>query len=407
MGPAAGGCTDGGSAGPVTTAIGIIAFVVALLVSVMLHEFGHFLTAKAFGMKASRFFVGFGPTLWSFRRGETEYGVKAIPAGGFVKIEGMTQLEELEPGDEDRAFWRQPAGRRTIVLVSGSLVHFIIAIGIIFSFLAITHDDPIRSVTKVASISKCVQPVKHCPKHSPPPPAVGKLQRGDVITGIDGKSYDNVDDIVQAIQQSAGTPLTLNILRDGRPISVRVKPAAVRQDGRTVGKIGFAPDPIPAHVTVAASFGRTFTALGDYARLTGKALGNLPGELSDIFAGKPRNPNGAASVVDIARVSGQIASDSGLSVGDRVWNILLITAELNFFVGIFNLLPLLPLDGGHVAILAFESARSRLYRLFGRRDPGRVDIVKLLPVTYAVVAAFVALALILIYAGITNPITIQ
>src|ERR1700742_2243688 len=111
----------------------------------MLHEAGHFATAKHYGMKASRFFVGFGPTIWSFRRGETEYGVKAIPAGGFVKIEGMTALEELAPEDEDRAFYKQPAGKRTVVLVAGSVVHFVIAIVLVFGILAITGNDPMRS----------------------------------------------------------------------------------------------------------------------------------------------------------------------------------------------------------------------------------------------------------------------
>src|SRR3954451_24243362 len=123
----------------------------------MLHEAGHFATAKAFGMKASRFFVGFGPTLWSFRRGETEYGVKAIPAGGFVKIEGMTALEELAPDDEPRAFYRQPAGQRTVVLVAGSVVHFIIAIVLVFGILAATGKDPIRTAgISIAQLSKCV-----------------------------------------------------------------------------------------------------------------------------------------------------------------------------------------------------------------------------------------------------------
>jgi membrane-associated protease RseP (regulator of RpoE activity) len=139
---------------------------------------------------------------------------------------------------------------------------------------------------------------------------------------------------------------------------------------------------------------------------TGTAIGGLPHEIAGILEGKPRDNKGAASVVDVARVSGQVASSGG-SVTDIIASLALILAELNLFVGIFNLLPLLPLDGGHVAILAFEEARTRAYRLFGRRDPGRVDIMKVLPLTYAVVAVFVGLSLILLYAGITNPIKLQ
>src|SRR5437763_5078903 len=141
----------------VSYTLGVLFFVIALLVSVMLHEAGHFLTARSFGMKASRFFVGFGPTLWSTRRGETEYGVKAIPAGGFVKIVGMTSLEEIEPGDENRAFYRQPAPQRLVVLSAGSVVHFIIAIFLLFVVLAMTGDilkaDP---TLKISSVSSCV-----------------------------------------------------------------------------------------------------------------------------------------------------------------------------------------------------------------------------------------------------------
>ncbi len=390
-------------------AIGVIAFVVALLVSVMLHEFGHFATAKAFGMKASRFFVGFGPTLWSFRRGETEYGIKALPAGGFVKIEGMTQLEELAPEDEPRAFWRHPAPRRAIVLVSGSVVHFLIAIFVVFGYLAITHDDPIKGVagTTVSEITACVPtPSGKCPAHANPPPAAGVLKAGDRVTAINGTAITSGQQMIDRIQASPGVPLTLTIVRDGSTQTVHLTPASVTVNGKQVGKIGIAPDVVPAHVSFVDSFGRTFTALGEYTKLSAQAIGQLPHEISDIFQGKPRSPEGAASVVDIARVSGQVAASSA-PLGTRIGSILLIVAELNFFVGIFNLLPLLPLDGGHLAIIGFEESRKRIYRLFGRRDPGRVDIMKILPVTYAVVAVFVGLSLILIYAGITNPINIQ
>ena len=186
-GPGAGGKGDV----RVSYAIGVIAFVVALLLSVMLHEAGHFATAKSFGMKASRFFVGFGPTLWSTRRGETEYGIKAIPAGGFVKIEGMTALEELEPGDEDRAFYKQPALQRTVVLAAGSMVHFILAIGILFAVIASTGADPVhvRPSTKIAAVEKCVPRNPNataCASTDPAAPALGVLRAGDRVVAVNG-----------------------------------------------------------------------------------------------------------------------------------------------------------------------------------------------------------------------------
>jgi membrane-associated protease RseP (regulator of RpoE activity) len=394
----------------VSYAVGVIAFSVALLLSVMLHEAGHFVTAKAFGMKASRFFVGFGPTLWSFKRGETEYGVKALPAGGFVKIEGMTALEDLAPEDEARAFYKQPARQRVVVLCAGSFVHFLIAIFLVFGILAATGQDPIRtSGVSVAAVSKCVTaaPSGLCKKGDPPAPAFGRLRAGDVLESINGQPAGQFGGHLTAVlHRSALLPVHLTFSRDGQQHSITLTPASVPVGNGVEGRIGIAEQLVPAHVSVGGAFPRTFTVLGDFVKSTGTAIGGLPREVSGIIQGKPRDANGAASVVDVARVSGQISS-SGASTSEIVASLLLIVAELNLFVGIFNLLPLLPLDGGHVAILGFEEARSGFARLLGRRDPGRVDIMKVLPLTYAVVAVFVALSAILLYAGIANPIRLQ
>ena len=389
-------------------AIGVIAFVVALLASVMLHEFGHFATAKHYGMKATKFFVGFGPTLWSTHRGETEYGVKAIPAGGFVKIIGMTPLEDIEPGDEDRVFYKQRPFHRFVVLVAGSVTHLVLAVLIMFGFLALTHQDPLRSVVRIAKVPACVtaksQPT--CSPGDPRAPAIGKLRQGDVLVSVNGRpvSGENTT-LTDTIGHSAGKPVTFVVLRQGRQVTVRITPIAIDVDGKTVGRVGIQNSYDPKHVGIGQAVPRTFTLLGDFFSSTVTALGDLPHQLSLILQNKPRG-NGAASVVDIARVSGQVAQ-AHVSIGDRVANLLLIVAQVNFFIGIFNLLPLLPLDGGHIAILGFEEGRSRLYRRLGRRDPGRVDLLKIMPVTYAVVALFIGVSLLLVYAGIVNPIRIQ
>jgi membrane-associated protease RseP (regulator of RpoE activity) len=391
-------------------ALGVIAFSVALLASVMLHELGHFATAKKFGMKASRFFVGFGPTLWSIKRGETEYGIKAIPAGGFVKIEGMTALEEMAPEDEDRAFYKQPPLKRTIVLSAGSFMHFIIAIALVFGILAVTGQDPIRTDGyQVASVNKCVNPAPSgtCGANARLSPAFGKLKAGDVLVSINGAPINSDGtNFGSVLRANANKPVTLVVRRDGTPRSITVTPVPTRVGGKVVGRIGVEEGQHVAAVSLGAAFGRTFGVLGDFVTSTGSAIGGLPHEIAGILEGKPRDQSGAASVVDVARVSGQVASSGG-SVKDIIATLALILAELNLFVGIFNLLPLLPLDGGHIAILGFEEARSRVYRVLGRRDPGRVDIMKVLPLTYAVVAVFVGLSLILLYAGITNPIRLQ
>ena len=389
-------------------ALGVIGFVVALLASVMLHEFGHFATAKHFGMKATKFFVGFGPTLWSTRRGETEYGVKAIPAGGFVKIIGMTPLEDIEPGDEDRVFYKQPPMRRFVVLVAGSVTHLVLAVLILFGFLAITHQDPLRADVQVAKVPTCVTAKTDTPCTSADPraPAQGKLRKGDVIVSVNGQPVTGQNtNLTDVVGRSAGKDVTFVVLRDGHRVTVDITPVAITIDGKSIGRVGIQNDYVSHHVGVGDAVPRTFTLLGDFFTSTVSALGDLPHQISLILQNKPRG-DGAASVVDIARVSGQVAQ-AHISVGDRIANLMLIIAQVNFFIGIFNLLPLLPLDGGHIGILGFEEARSRLYRRIGRRDPGRVDLLKIMPVTYAVVALFIGVSLLLVYAGIVNPIRIQ
>jgi membrane-associated protease RseP (regulator of RpoE activity) len=390
--------------------LGVILFVVGLLTSVMLHELGHFATAKHYGMKATRFFVGFGPTLWSIRRGETEYGVKALPAGGFVRIEGMTTLEELAPEDDKRAFWRFPAGQRTVVLSAGSFMHFVIAILLVFGILAATGQDPIRDQgIQVQTVAKCLTPTDTgpCKAGDPAAPAYGVLRSGDVLLTVNGHQIEgDGSNFVQALRGAGGKPTVITYERDGAVRTATLTPTAIKVGTKLVGRIGIQTVEHPAAVSVTGAFGRTFTVLGDLLSSTGKAISGLPHEVAGILENKPRNPNGAASVVDVARVSGQIAS-SGAGVGDIAASLLFLLAEINLFVGIFNLLPLLPLDGGHIAIIAYEKGRSAVARVAGRPDPGRVDIMKVLPVTYAVFAVFVGLSLILLYAGITNPIRLQ
>ncbi|HVX70554.1 MAG TPA: site-2 protease family protein [Mycobacteriales bacterium] len=392
-------------------AIGVIVFSVGILLSIMLHEYGHFSTARHYGMKASRFFVGFGPTLWSTRRGETEYGVKALPFGGFVKIDGMTALEAVDPADEARAFYKQPAGRRLVVLCAGSFTHFVMAIVLVFGILAVTGKDQLDAspTTTIDQVEKCV-PLKvtetACSTTDPKAPAFGKLHAGDKVVAVNKTPITTYGELSRALEAQPGQLLVLTVLRDDHPLNVPLVTAAVKRGDKLVGKIGIAPRIEGNPVSVTGAFGRTFTTLGSLIASSGKALGDLPHQVEDIFSGKPRDNQGAASIVDVARVSGQITS-SGLGTGDVVAALLMILAEVNLAVGLLNMLPLLPFDGGHVAIIGFEESRSRLYRLFGRRDPGRVDIMKILPVTYAVFAVIVGLSLVLLYAGITNPISIQ
>jgi membrane-associated protease RseP (regulator of RpoE activity) len=399
----------------VLTAIGVVAFVVALLTSVMIHEGGHFLTARRFGMKATQFFVGFGPTLWSTRRGETEYGVKAIPAGGFVKIVGMTPLEPIEPGDEDRAFFRQPAGKRTVVLAAGSFMHFVIAV-VLVVIASFAIGQVVESSPALAKTSDCVAPGTDqtctAPGAVPAPAKAAGVQPGDVVLAIDGRKVTDGTAFVKAVRASAGHPLTLSVLRHGKRAQVTVTPVAVERPTLTdpkktelVGAIGVSVQRrlVTERQGFAQSVKDSGTTLGLIVKSIGTTLTDKLGTIKTLY-GPNRDPAGFVGPVGASRLSGEVlASSETTSV--KVLTFIGIIAGLNFFVGVFNLLPLLPLDGGHIAVLLFEQARDRIRRMRGYvGELQRVDLTKLMPLTYAVVLAFIGLTIWIAGADIVNPV---
>jgi membrane-associated protease RseP (regulator of RpoE activity) len=399
----------------VLAVVGIVAFVVALLTSVMIHEGGHFYFARRFGMKATQFFVGFGPTLWSTRRGETEYGVKAIPAGGFVKIVGMTPLEDVEPGDEDRAFYRQPPGKRTIVLAAGSVMHFLIAVVLVlFSSFAI--GQVVESSPALAKTSDCVASgaKQTCdqPGAVPAPAKAAGVRPGDVVVQISGKKIQDGEAFVRAVRSSAGTPLNVVVLRDGKRVALTVTPAAVDRPSlddpkktERVGAIGVTVQRrlVTERQGVVQSFKDSGTTLGLIVKSIGTTLTDKLGTIRTLYS-PHRDPNGFVGPYGAGRISGEVLA-SHETAGVKALTFLGIIAGLNFFVGVFNLLPLLPLDGGHIAVVAFETARDKLRRARGYvGELQRVDLTKLMPLTYAVVLAFIGLTVWILGADIVNPV---
>jgi membrane-associated protease RseP (regulator of RpoE activity) len=399
----------------VLTAVGVVAFVVALLTSVMIHEGGHFLTARRYGMKATQFFVGFGPTLWSTRRGETEYGVKAIPAGGFVKIVGMTPLEEVEPGDEDRAFFRQPAGRRAVVLAAGSFMHFVIAVVLVL-VSSFALGQVVESSPALAKTSDCVAAGtdQTCgrPGAVPAPAKAAGVQPGDVVVAIGGRTVKDGEAFVRAVRASAGRPLTLTVLRDGHRRQLTVTPTTVERPSldnpkktEQVGAIGVTVQRrlVTERQGVVQSFRDSGTTLGLIVKSIGTTLTDKLGTITTLYTPQ-RDPAGFVGPVGAGRISGEVLA-SHETTGVKILTFLGIIAGLNFFVGVFNLLPLLPLDGGHIAVLVFEQARDRVRRMFGYAgELQRVDLTKLMPLTYAVVLAFVGLTVWIMGADIVNPV---
>jgi membrane-associated protease RseP (regulator of RpoE activity) len=387
--------------------LGVVIFVLALLISVMLHETGHFVMAKKFHMKVTQYFVGFGQTLWSTRRGETEYGIKVLPLGGFVKIIGMTALEDIDPADEPRTFRRQPGWQRVIVLVAGSFMHFALAFVLLF-ILAVGIGE--TNTATVGSVSKCLpQTVKAldagtCAAGAPASPAAqAGFRARDQIISIAGHPVSNWTQVGTVIRkQAAGTPVPVVVDRAGRHVTLSVTPATV--SGRKGSYLGI-ENQLFQRVGPVSGVAYAGTTFAQVIEESGQAAAKLPSALPDLFKSDRAKTAGGqvSSIVGAADDAGQVVQAGG-GWQFTVSALLLIVISLNIFVGAFNLLPLLPLDGGHIAIVVYERVRAWLARLRGRADPGLVDMTKLIPVSVGVFALLVGLGLVLIAADIFNPV---
>ena len=393
--------------------IGWVIFIVALLLSVMLHETGHFVTAKKFGMKVTRYFVGFGPTIWSTWRGETEYGIKALPFGGFVKIIGMHSLDDVDdPADEPRSFRRQPAWQRIIVLCAGSFMHFVLAFVLIFGLalgIGIENDN----TTQLGTISPCVAANVTqldngtCTASDQPSPAKrAGLQQGDKVVAFDGKPVRNWTQLGDAIRAvPPGSPASITVVRDGKTLTLHTTLATV--SGRSGGYLGIAPTVVFSPASPVRAVQYTGSAFEQVIVGSAKAVAALPAALPKLFSKDRANTAGGqvSSVVGAAEATGTaVAANIGWQF--KVSFVLLLIASLNIFVGVFNMLPLLPLDGGHVAVVIWERIRTWFARLRGRPDPGLVDMAKLLPVSFSIFMVVMFFSLLLILADIVNPVNI-
>ena len=390
--------------------VGWIIFIVALSVSVILHEFGHFATAKKFGMKATQFFLGFGPTLWSRTKGETEYGVKAFPVGGFVKIVGMTSLEEVDEADEPRSFRVKPAWERIVVLVAGSFMHFVLAFVLLFA-LPLTIGIENDTTNTIGTVVTCVPSsnTAACTKGEPASPAARLgLRPGDKIVAFDGQPTRNWNQFDSAIrQQQPHSTVTVTIQRGNTEFTKTVTLAKTQINGKPSAFLGVASaavfqrtGPLRAITYAGSMFSQAVTGTVDVVR-------GLPSAVSHLFA-KNRASTSAGqvtSVVGVGEITGQVVS-ANIGWQSKAALVLLIVISVNIFIGLLNLLPLLPLDGGHIAVVIYERIRAWLARLRGKPDPGLVDMTKLIPVSFGVFAVLIGFSLLLILADLVNPINI-
>ncbi|MFD3399061.1 M50 family metallopeptidase [Kribbella sp. NPDC058693] len=425
------------------TTLGIVLFVVGVLISVALHEMGHMLPAKAFGMKVTQFFVGFGRTVWSTKRGETEYGIKAIPAGGFVRIIGMlppgkgqdptkirkantgpiqsmvenarsAEYETISPEDDGRLFYQKVWWKKLIVMASGPLVNVVIAF-VLFGGLYMLYGTPVAQTT-VSTVTDCVIPAsqatadRKCTDADKVSPAKDAGFRvGDKIVSFNGTQITTWDQLTPLIRANTDKPAVIVVERNGaqktlqtNTILNQVQESATSDKLVSVGFLGISP----TEQVERQSFGFVVDQMGKLTVSTVQALGKFPEKLVGVaksIVGGQRDQDSPMSVVGASRVAGEVAS-SDLGVGQKIATGILLLASLNLFLALFNFIPLLPLDGGHMIGAIWEGIRRGFAKLFRRPDPGYVDVAKLLPIAYVAASAIVVMGVLLVIADIVNPI---
>jgi membrane-associated protease RseP (regulator of RpoE activity) len=433
--------------------LGVLLMLVGIAVSIALHEIGHLVPAKKFGVKCTQYMVGFGPTIWSRVRGETEYGVKAIPLGGYVRMIGMfpprpqdegrlrasstgrwsqmseqvraESLQEIGPGDEDRVFYKLPVWQRLVVMSGGPLMNLLIATVLLTGIITVYGLPQLTAqVSAVAACAPTDVTAEDCEGQPAAPAAAAGLEVGDRILAVDGQAVDDWTGASYLIQQS-GSQTELLVERDGgqqtlvADMVVRDRPL-LNPDGSVQVDEAGAPVVGPvSYLGASGSLEYVTQPLTEAPAFVGQALMDtaaiflqLPQKLVGVweaaFVGEERDAEGPMSVVGVGRVAGEVTSgDLGLlsdSVSARMVLLLSLLASLNIALFVFNMIPLLPLDGGHIAGALWEGLKKTWARLRGLPDPGPVDVAKALPLAYSVAIGLIAMTLLLVYADLVNPI---
>ena len=434
--------------------VGIIAFFLVILASIALHEVGHLVPAKKFGVKVTEYMVGFGPTVWSKVRGETRYGLKAVPVGGYIRMMGMIpppkgapegtvgrmstgrlatmvedarrqSLEEIAPGDENRLFYTLPVHKRVIIMLGGPFMNLVIAF-LLFGAVLVGIGTPqttlqvnavVPCVPSVSNPTGAVQPDGTCALGASPAAAAG-LQAGDTIVAVDGRSPGSWEDMTTAVREGGARIVEVTVQRpDGTTVVLPVEVVEVTRpvydeageptgQTQTTGFLGLRPeiDYVPQPWSSVPA------AMWDLTVRSAVALVSLPIRFYELVSdtligGGERQVDSPVSVVGVSRLGGEIVASE--ESGEAKLAIFLgLAASLNLFLFLFNLLPILPLDGGHVAGALYEGSRRQLARLRGRPDPGPVDVARMMPVAYVVAVVLVGIGAVVIFADLVKPITL-
>ncbi len=437
--------------------LGVLVIVVGVAASIALHELGHLMPAKKFGVKVTQYMIGFGPTLWSSRKGETEYGVKAIPLGGYIRMIGMfppapgeddtlvrasstgrwsqmtdalrdATYEEIPPEDTRRVFYKLPTHRKVIIMFGGPFMNLVIA-AVLLVVIACAIGVPTQTTAEVGTVARCLStPTDANPKTcaTPSPAAAAGLRADDRIESIAGRRVHTTIGATDVIRANPGRSVPMVVVRDGARRTVSITPVE-----RTLPKTDAQGQPIlnwsgrtetVRAGQIGAGIGGRFevqrrpvtqapSIVGDGVQQTASVFIRIPqkmvGVFNAAFGSAQRDPNGPMSVVGVGRVAGDISQSSQVSAVDKITLLLSLLASLNLALFVFNLVPLLPLDGGHIAGALWEAVKRPIARARGIRGPIYVDVAKALPIAYGVSMVLLVMFGLLLYADIVNPIKLN
>ena len=417
--------------------LGILFLIFVVMISIGLHEIGHLAPAKKFGVKVTQYMIGFGPTIWSTKKGDTEYGLKAIPLGGYIRMIGMVppardgkdatgpfaeivnsarkqSLDEIEIGDENKVFYKLSVPKKLTVMVGGPFMNLVLAfVFFAISFAAIGFPAATNQVKQVVScLPSDVDVLGDCLVGTTPSPALAAgIKAGDEIVKFSGNEISNWEELASAIQNSRAESVSISVLRDGKVVelnaeivnAVRPQSASATVENKAAPYLGIAPQIIMEKQPINS----VFQTLGEITVGTGKVLWNLPNRVSQLFGaaflGEQRDPEGLVGIVGVTRVGGEIAA-ADIPVVWRVATLLNLAGGLNMALFLFNLLPLLPLDGGHAAGAIYEGLRRQFAKLRRLPDPGPADTSKMLPFAYSVAILLIGLSMLLLYVDVVNPV---